>query len=86
MDGDWGGNPGGLVRRNLTPKPSYDVIRQLIHEEWNSTMTKRTDHRGEVAARVFAGDYEITVDGRDGGTLNVDVSAGKAMRRVDVTL
>ena len=88
VDGDWGGNPGGLVRRNLTPKPSYDVIRQLIHEEWNSTMTKRTDHRGEVAARVFAGDYEITVDGAGGSVQHVAVlvTAGKATRRVDVTL
>ena len=88
MDGDWGGNPGGLVRRNLTPKPTYDVIRQLIHEEWNSTMTKRTDHRGEVAARVFAGAYEITVDGAGGGAqqVAVDVSAGKATRRVTIGL
>ena len=33
VDGDWGGTPGGLVRQDLTPKPSYDVIRKLIHEE-----------------------------------------------------
>ena len=88
VDGDWGGNPGGLVRRDLTPKPSYDVIRKLIHEEWDSTTSMRTDHRGEVAARVFAGAYEITVNGAGGSAqhVTVDVTAGKATRRVDVTL
>jgi hypothetical protein len=65
VDGDWGGNPGGLVRRNLTPKPSYDVIRQLIHEEWDSTMRKRTDHRGEVAARAPGADDLAGGVGRD---------------------
>ena len=88
MDGDWGGNPGGLVRRNLTPKPSYDVIRQLIHEEWDSTMSKRTDHRGEVAARVFAGTYEVTIDGAgiSNKQVTVDVIAGKSTQRIEVTL
>jgi hypothetical protein len=88
VDGDWGGNPGGLVRRDLTPKPSYDVIRKLIHEEWDSTTSMRTDHRGEVAARVFAGAYEITVGGAGGSAqqVTVDVTAGKATRRVDLTL
>jgi hypothetical protein len=51
-------------------------------------MTKRTDHRGEVAARVFAGDYEITVDGAGGSAqqVAVDVTAGKATRRVTIGL
>jgi hypothetical protein len=35
---------------------------------------------------VFAGDYEITVDGSDGSALTVDVSAGKATRRVTIGL
>jgi hypothetical protein len=88
VDGDWGGNPGGLVRRDLTPKPAYDVIHQLMHEEWDSTMSKRTDHRGEVAARVFAGTYDVSVEGVGGSTQHVavDVTAGKATRRVEVTL
>jgi hypothetical protein len=51
-------------------------------------MRKRTDHRGEVAARVFAGAYEITVDGAgvSAQQVTVDVTAGKATRRVDLTL
>lgn len=88
VDGDWGGNPGGLVRRNLTPKHSYDVVRHLIREEWNSTTSSRTNHRGEVAARVFAGSYEVTVEGTGnaGKPVTVDVIAGKATQKLEITL
>ena len=52
---------GGLVRFDMTPKPAYNVICDLIHKKWNTTLDLESDSQGCVDFRGFYGDYEIEI-------------------------
>jgi GH35 family endo-1,4-beta-xylanase len=52
----------GLLRKDLTPKPAYNALRALIHEEWRTVIRMRTDARGEAAFRGFCGTYRVSVE------------------------
>ncbi|MBP2457515.1 GH35 family endo-1,4-beta-xylanase [Clavibacter michiganensis] len=65
-DGMWLGAPGGLVRADGTPKPSYDVLRRLIREEWwLAPTTLRTDAEGRVRVTAFAGGVRVAHAGHE---------------------
>jgi len=57
----WLGAPSGLVRRDGTPKPAYDALRDLVRGAWwVPPTTVRTDDDGTVVVRGFAGRYAVT--------------------------
>jgi hypothetical protein len=62
----WKGAPAGLLRKDNSPKPAYERLRDLIRQEWWSDMRCSSDGNGSCAARVFLGDYEITSTDADG--------------------
>lgn len=67
-DGMWLGAPGGLVRKDGTPKPSYDVLRGLVKGEWwLPPTTMRTDEAGRVDVRGWLGDYTVRAAGSSAG-------------------
>lgn len=57
---------GGMLRRDLSPKPVYEQLKQLIHKEWKTKASGTTDAEGRFAFRGFFGTYKvvITVDGK----------------------
>jgi endo-1,4-beta-xylanase len=62
--GAWLGAPVGLVRRDGTPKPSYEVLRGLIRGDWWLASTElRTDAAGRVTVRGWLGDYRVSAAG-----------------------
>lgn len=82
-NGSWLGAPGGLVRTDGSPKPSYDALRGLIKGEWWLPPTEeRTDEHGVVEVSGFLGDYRVTV-GDASGTVALTV-AGQADYTVTV--
>ncbi len=56
---------GGLLREDYEPKPVYARLKDLIHRQWQTKLTVKTDEKGQVAFRGFYGAYDITVE-RDG--------------------
>lgn len=62
----WQSAPAGFLRRDLTPKPSYEKLMGLIKDKWWTRTTARTDNEGRVRFRGFYGQYEIAfaVDGK----------------------
>jgi len=62
-DGAWLGAPSGLIRKDNTVKPSYNELDRLIHEEWHTEGTLKTDEAGIFKLEGFKGEYEICVNG-----------------------
>lgn len=55
------GVTSGLVDADLTPKPSYIALQNLLHREWRTTSQGRTKEDGTYTFRGFQGDYRITI-------------------------
>jgi GH35 family endo-1,4-beta-xylanase len=52
---------GGLLTKDYEPKPVYTRLKDLIHQQWQTNLTARTDEKGQVTFRGFYGSYDITV-------------------------
>lgn len=52
---------GGLLDKNLDPKPSYLALDQLINHEWKTKTRGATDPNGRFSFRGFNGNYRVTV-------------------------
>lgn len=53
---------GGLLRRDLSPKPAYTALQLLIHKDWKTTAEGKTDERGMFRFRGFHGRYAVAVE------------------------
>jgi len=51
---------GGLLRADLSPKPSYNRLQNLIMNEWRTNLSKNANN-GQVAFEGFHGRYRVTV-------------------------
>jgi GH35 family endo-1,4-beta-xylanase len=64
----WQGAPAGLVRKDMTPKPAYTRLMDLVRRQWWTDTQGRTDGAGGLTRRVFYGDYRVTVTDARGRT------------------
>jgi hypothetical protein len=53
---------GGLLRFDMSRKPAYEVLDNLINKEWNTSFETVVDKNGELSFRGFYGEYEVIVD------------------------
>jgi len=53
---------GGLLRKDLSPKPAYERLRHLIHQEWTTRAAGPTDRTGAFRFRGYHGTYRVTVE------------------------
>ena len=53
---------GGMLRADMSPKPVYEQLKRLIHEEWKTRLAATTDAGGRLAFRGFCGTYRLTLD------------------------
>jgi len=67
---------GGLLQRDMTPKPAYEALRKLIKEEWHTRVTTRTDADGKATLAGYYGDYAVTATQGD-KTLQASVTLVK---------
>lgn len=57
---------GGLLRFDMTPKPAYYAIKNLIEKKWHTEAELVTDRNGTAGFKGFYGKYdvEIEIDGK----------------------
>lgn len=60
-DGAWLGAPSGIVRKDYSLKPVYHTLNHLIHEEWTTNATLKTDENGWITLDGYRGEYEISI-------------------------
>ena len=53
---------GGMLRKDMSPKPVYDGLKRLIHDEWKTRVSGVTDDSGRFAFRGFSGSYRIVIE------------------------
>jgi endo-1,4-beta-xylanase len=51
-----------MLRADMSPKPVYEQLKQLIHEEWKTQVTATTDANGRFSFRGFFGEYRVTIE------------------------
>ncbi|MBR6238193.1 MAG: endo-1,4-beta-xylanase [Lachnospiraceae bacterium] len=64
-DGAWLNAPSGFIRRDKTTKPSYDMLKKLIKDEWFTDTTVKTDADGWALVNAFKGTYSIEAEGKN---------------------
>jgi GH35 family endo-1,4-beta-xylanase len=61
-DGGWMNAPAGLIRRDMSPKPVYERLLELIRHDWRTNVAVTTDVGGETHVRAFYGRYRAADD------------------------
>jgi len=83
--GSWMGAPAGLLRKDMSPKPVYGVLKKLIKDDWwTGPLKLKTDYEGRISFRGFLGDYVI--ESEKGRAQIVIDQAGKIEKTIHVTL
>jgi hypothetical protein len=78
--GAWQGAPSGLLREDMTPKPAYDRLLEVIKKEWWTRNEVTVADDGRVECRGFLGDYRVAVgDSRLRGTFRLAAGGGKKL-------
>ncbi|NLF68422.1 MAG: glycoside hydrolase family 10 [Candidatus Anammoximicrobium sp.] len=52
---------GGLLDKDMNPKPAYQALDQLINHQWKTNLTVKTDAQGRAQFRGFYGGYKAQV-------------------------
>ncbi|MBE2214399.1 MAG: endo-1,4-beta-xylanase [Opitutaceae bacterium] len=73
----WTGAPAGLLRKDMSPKPLYDWLREAFHQTWSTDVVVQSDASGTVRLRAFYGDYEVTATDAAGDSRKAKVSFSK---------
>jgi GH35 family endo-1,4-beta-xylanase len=53
---------GGMLRADMSVKPVYEQLKQLIHEEWKTRVAATTDADGRLSFRGFFGKYRVMIE------------------------
>lgn len=61
----WQGAPAGLIRDDMSPKPAYERLHELIKAKWWTRVDTQTSADGHVDLRGFLGDYRVRTEQGD---------------------
>jgi len=82
----WLGAPAGLLRPDMSPKPAYLRLMNLIHKQWWTNAAGTTNRKGAYTSRVFYGNYQITVTDSKGRTKTQALTFPEAAPPLAVTV
>lgn len=52
---------GGLLRFDMTPKPAFLKLKELLEERWHTETEVVTDENGNAEFRGFFGEYDVEI-------------------------
>ncbi len=52
--------PSGILRPDMSKKPVYFALDDLINHQWKTNLTVKADPNGKIAFRGFKGTYKLT--------------------------
>lgn len=52
---------GGFLNEDLSPKPAFHVLNDLINKEWKTVLKRSVNNSKEVSFRGFYGEYSIRI-------------------------
>ena len=58
-DGAWLNAPSGIIRKDNSKKPSFEVLKNLVRNEWNTEVELQTDENGMVTLKGYRGSYKV---------------------------
>ena len=58
-DGMWLNAPSGFLHADNSEKPSYKMMKNLIHNEYHTSLSAKTDANGFVELSGFKGTYDV---------------------------
>ncbi|MCR4648583.1 MAG: endo-1,4-beta-xylanase [Lachnospiraceae bacterium] len=63
-DGAWLKAPSGYLRLDNSKKPSFEMLKDLVKNEWWTDTSVKTDEMGFAKVEAFKGEYEVTAGER----------------------
>ena len=54
---------GGLLRFDMSPKPAYLKLKELLQKKWHTEAEAVTDADGNAEFRGFYGKYDVEING-----------------------
>lgn len=69
----WLGSDATIVNKDFTLKPAGKRLFEMIHKEWRTGHTGKTDARGQLSFRGFHGTYTLRATGPEGKPLTATV-------------
>lgn len=68
---------GGLLDKDMNPKPAYRTLDRLINHDWRTNLAAKTDTQGKARFRGYYGKYSITITaGNRVGKFEIDMADG----------
>ncbi|MBR3032794.1 MAG: endo-1,4-beta-xylanase [Clostridiales bacterium] len=64
-DGAWLKAPSGFLRLDNSRKPSFEMLKKLVKEEWWTNDSVTTDAQGYAEVSAFKGEYLLSCDGKE---------------------
>ena len=56
----WQRAPAGLLHQDMTPKPAFERLADLVRHQWWTSLDAVTDEKGLCSMRGFCGQYRLT--------------------------
>ena len=89
--GAWMNGPAGLLRKDMSPKPAYTALKNLITRDWATHVLLTTDATGAATLRAFRGTYQFVVtlpadSAGEATTASFDGAVTRGENRISLTL
>jgi endo-1,4-beta-xylanase len=81
--GAWQGAPAGFLRDDMTPKPAYDQLLDLVKSQWWTQEEIGIDAQQQLRLRGFLGQYQASVESTQGplkGTFTLNRASDEVLK------